>query len=251
MDEPGTEQPDTAEAGQTSYLRLPWPQVALGLVGIVVVALAIGLFANRYLRLQVGLVSTPVAALTPVPPATPAPPPATSPPVGAAPTPAPTQLAQTLPSATATPHRETPTPTEALPAVTPSARPTLDPVQVAEVSAAYDRYWQVRSEALLDLDKTRLPEVMGGDHLNSIAQLVDQLQGENRAIKTDVDHDSHVVGVKGDAAEVADDYISNSFYVDPVTKHPLSEPGSDELRVLYRMAKFNGTWRVVDSVRAD
>src|SRR5437762_7401414 len=55
-----------------SYVRLPWPVVAALLFGVLVLVLAAGLFANRYLRPQVGLMPTEVplaaaATSTPVP----------------------------------------------------------------------------------------------------------------------------------------------------------------------------------------
>ncbi|HEV7666386.1 MAG TPA: hypothetical protein VGQ62_22820, partial [Chloroflexota bacterium] len=133
---------------------------------------------------------------------------------------------------------------------TATARPTLDPVSVAEIDQAYDKYWQVRSQALLNLDKSHLAEAMGGAHLNSISQRIDELKIEQRAIKTDVDHESRVVSLSGDIAQLVDDYISNSVYVDPVSNQPLTDPSSDELQVLYTLNKTAGTWRVVDSVRA-
>jgi hypothetical protein len=134
---------------------------------------------------------------------------------------------------------------------TPSTPPTLDSVLVAEVGKAYEQYWQIRTHALLELDKTHLSEAMGGDHLNSVSQRIDELRTENRAIKTNVDHDFTVVQVSGNAAQIVDDYISDSIYVDPATQRPLSEPASDELRVLYRLSRSEGTWKVVDSVRAN
>src|SRR5207237_7634353 len=93
----------------------------------------------------------------------------------------------------AAPTLITRTPTGASP--TSTARPALDPALVTEVGQAYEKYWQVRAQALLELDETHLAEAMGGDHLASTAQLINQLRVENRAIKTDVDHDYHVVQV--------------------------------------------------------
>src|SRR5438105_4198193 len=64
----------------TPYLRLHWPMVAIGLLGLVAVVLVIGVLANRYLRPQVGLVSTPppstAVAAGPLPTAPPTPAPA-------------------------------------------------------------------------------------------------------------------------------------------------------------------------------
>jgi hypothetical protein len=129
--------------------------------------------------------------------------------------------------------------------------PTVDPTAAAVISQAYERYWQVRAEALLDLDKTHLPEAMGGDHLASTAQLIDDLRAENRAIETQVDHDYRVIDVSDSSADVFDDYLSNSFYVDPATKEAITQPSSDELKVLYRLVSFDGVWKVVDSTRAE
>src|SRR5713101_7604691 len=78
-----------AETERTPYVRLPWPLVAVGLLGILAVVLAIGLFANRYLRPQVGLLPTSEPAAVVAAPATSTPPAATS-----VPTPAPTIVVQ-------------------------------------------------------------------------------------------------------------------------------------------------------------
>src|SRR5439155_17472354 len=56
-----------AETEPTPYMRIPWPLVAVALLGILAVVLAAGLLANRYLRPQVGLVPTPLAAAAPPP----------------------------------------------------------------------------------------------------------------------------------------------------------------------------------------
>src|SRR6266851_4280367 len=112
-----------AEADQTTHLmRLPWPLVAVGLLALLVVIFGIGLFANRYLRPQVGLVPTSEPAVVAAVPITSTPQVAT-----AVPTPAPTLVVQAPAVATATPL---PAPavvtstSQAVPSVTPSALPT-------------------------------------------------------------------------------------------------------------------------------
>src|SRR5712692_5158080 len=79
------------------YMRLPWPLVAAGLVAILAIVLGIGVFANRYLRPQVGLVPTPEPAVVVAQPLTSTPQVATS-----VPTPAPTVVVQAPAAATAT-----------------------------------------------------------------------------------------------------------------------------------------------------
>src|SRR5438132_9578100 len=82
----------------THYVRLPWPLVAFGLVALLAVVLGIGLFANRYLRPQVGLVPTAEPAVVAAVPVTSTPQLAT-----AVPTPAPTLVVQAPAVAIATP----------------------------------------------------------------------------------------------------------------------------------------------------
>jgi hypothetical protein len=230
---------------ETRYVRLPWRLVTAGLIALLAIVLGIGLYANRNLRPQVGLVPTPDPAVA-LPPVT-----ATPQVALLTPTSVPTLVpaGATVPAAGATPA-VAPTPAASI-GVTPSARPTLDAVLVAEVTKAYERYWLIRSQAFIELDKTYLGEIMGGDHLDMLSHRIDELRIENRAIKTDVDHQYHVVQVNADTAQIIDDYISNSIYVDPATKLPLTEPAADELRVLYRLHKVDRKWIVVDSVRAD
>src|SRR5262249_37758695 len=112
-----------AASGDSPYLRLPWQVVAGGLLLLLVVALAGGLLANRYLRPQTTVL--PTATEVPVVAA-----PATSPPqpVGEATpvqTSAPTVTVTPVP-ATATPPRATPT-AVAITTETPSPAPTVDP----------------------------------------------------------------------------------------------------------------------------
>jgi hypothetical protein len=239
------------DSEHSPYMRLPWPVVAVGLFVVLAVVLGFGLWANQNYRSRVEAPPTQVPSAA-VAISTLAAPVLTA---GTAATPAftpvpLTAVATATPAATAIPSVP-PATTPAGASGTPTARPTVDPIAAAEVSQAYDRYWQVRAQALLSLDKVHLADAMAGDHLNSIAQRIDELRLEHRAIRTDVDHESRVVTITGDDAQVVDDYISNSIYVDPVTQQPLSEPTADELQVLYTLSKAGGTWRVVDSVRAE
>src|SRR5437879_5493851 len=151
-----------AEPEQSPYLRLPWPLVAGGLAGVLVLALAAGVFANRYLRPQLSVVPTPISPVAAAPPPAPTPVPA---PTGI-PTPniapAPPPLAQaTIAAATATapPVNMMPTstsvstPTSApIATLTASALPAVDPLLADEVGRGYERFWRVRAQALLELD---------------------------------------------------------------------------------------------------
>jgi hypothetical protein len=258
------------EPSPTPYVRLPLSLVALGIVVFLALLLGAGLYANTNMRQQGLVLPTPPQASpsltpksTPLPVAlagsistTPSPDlPATSEPV-AQPTPridatnapalAPTSVSPAFPlTPTTIPITANAT------MESPTSTPTVEPTLAAEVGTAYEHYWQVRSEALLQLDKSHLSEAMGGDHLVSTSQLIDELLSENRAIQTSVDHDYQVIQATNESAQVFDDYLSSSFYVDPKTQAALTKPASDELRVLYQLKQSDGVWKVVDSVSAD
>jgi hypothetical protein len=247
MDEPHV--PDETEPGP--YLRLPWPLVAGGLLAVLGLALAAGLLANRALREQLTLPTpTPPAAValataTPLPTVAAPPTPASTPTVPPTPPPA---------TATAAPATPSPLPATATPPVatspSPSPRPTVDPALADEVSQAYQHYWQVRAEALFDLDASRLPEVMAGEHLAAAERLIDELRSEGRALQTKVTHRFAVVRASADSAQIADSYLDESFYVDPQSHDPLTGPVEDRLQELYEMNKIEGSWRVVSLARS-
>ncbi|HLZ29571.1 MAG TPA: hypothetical protein VKV73_19820, partial [Chloroflexota bacterium] len=86
-----------AEPEAPPYIRLPWPLVAAALGGVLLLALALGLFANRYLRPQLGAAPTSLPLAAAAEPTTgPTPSPAPSPTL--APTPIPTPITVATPT---------------------------------------------------------------------------------------------------------------------------------------------------------
>ena len=244
------EAPDD-EREPARYIRLPWPVVGAGLFVLLALVLGLGLFANRNLRPQVGVVPTP----SPVAVATP-----TVLPVAAAavvqastPTVAPTSVPVT---ATAPPAAATATvaPSQAAPAAaegTPTELPTVEPALADEVGKAYVTFWRVRSQAVLELDSSHLPEVMAGDYLQNFESHLDGLRMQSRAIKTQVTLNYNVVKVSSEVAIVHDRIEDGSFYIDPGTQKPLTDPANDQVMIEFSMAKFDGVWKVTDSVTAE
>ncbi|HEY3061326.1 MAG TPA: hypothetical protein VGL99_20345 [Chloroflexota bacterium] len=237
---------DASASGDSPYLKLPWPLVAGGLAAVLLIALTAGLLANRYLRPSttpfVPPTSTIAAAaaagtLTPRPVATPT-----------------TELTPApliLPLATSTSPAASPT-VAPVAAVSPSlsAVPTVDPALAAEVGRAYEAYWRVRAQAVLQLDSTHLSEVMDGEHLANIEQRISVLRSEGRAIRTKVSLNYNVIDASETTATIVDRIEDTSFFVKAGTEQPLTQPSADILLVMYRLQKISGLWKVVDSVRA-
>jgi hypothetical protein len=137
----------------------------------------------------------------------------------------------------------------------PTAAPAVDSNLAAEVVPAYKHYWDVRADALLNLDPTHLPEVSAGPHLTVLQNGIEQLKNEGYAIRTDVQLNFKVVSATSNLAIVADDFVDSSVYVDPETKELIGDKNADnsfttQSKVEFKMQKFGDTWKVVDSADA-
>jgi hypothetical protein len=226
-----TRDPDSEHS---PYLRLPWPAVALVLVVLLGVALGVGTWANRNVEPRTIAQSSPEASAFATP---------TS--LAIATLAATTQAtALVVPQATVSP---TVSPRSAVPG---AAILTVVPTLAEEVGNAYQFYWQVRAEALLRVDASRLQEVMAGEHLAAVQDRIAELRVDGHAIETDIDHHYAVFDANTSEAKVADIYVDQSVYIDMQTHARLTQPANENLRELYTMNKLNGTWRVVDLVRS-
>jgi hypothetical protein len=169
------------------------------------------------------------------------------------PTPAPSLAAGS--AATPTPARasaptsapQTPSPTPPAAAETPTPEPTVDPALAAEISAAYQHYWEVRAQALLDLDGSELPDVATGPHLQVLETRIEELRSEGKAIHTKGQHRYQVTEASAEEAFISDEYISGSFYVSTVTGEQVSEPTDDDIKEVFRMTREMGEWKVIET----
>jgi hypothetical protein len=247
------EAPDQT-TGESPYLKLPWPLVAGGLAIMLLVVLGVGLYANRYLRPQTTIQPTFTAVAVVVPLATPQPATPTAAPATSTPQPAIAPV-----TATQTPIlRSTAGPTPAAAQATstavpetsstPSPEPTVDPALAAEVGRAYENYWRVQTDAILQLDTSQLASVMDGEALDVVTRRIEELRAEGKAIRTKAVLNYNVVQADDSKAAVVDRVEDNSFYVKAGTEEPVSEPASGAYSVLFHLQKISGMWKVVDSV---
>jgi hypothetical protein len=233
------------EGEAPSLIRLPWQVVAGGLVLVLLVALGLGVYANRYLRPQTLAPATVVAAATglatPAPVVVPTAQPAT---VAATEVPKPVVISVSTPTplvvATAEPTN----------APSPSAMPTIAPELAAEIDAAYQHYWQVRAEALYDLDTSHLGEVSAGEHLSALEEFVAELRANGRAVLTKVDHDLALLRATATFARIEDVYTDDSVFIDAVTHEPTSNATGEIVKEQYQLEKVDGVWVVTGLARA-
>ena len=118
------------------------------------------------------------------------------------------------------------------------------------VEEAYLRYWDVYTGALLNLDVSRLAEVVAEDELRRIQAEIAGFRQAGHALRVRVTHNYLIFDVTADEAKILDEIVDRSFRVDPVTKDP--PQGSDEsttVRDLFLLKKAGGAWRVTKSIR--
>jgi hypothetical protein len=135
--------------------------------------------------------------------------------------------------------------------------PTPNPDQAAEIAAAYKKYFDTRSEALLNLNPSLLDDVAAGQSLAGLQQTIEDDRAQGKALQTNVEHEQvYVIGFQDDRADVSDLYRDSSIFVDPVTHSPLpgqvapaSPDSAPEVSVVYHLQRIDGVWKVVSGER--
>jgi len=118
-----------------------------------------------------------------------------------------------------------------------------------QVLQAYNQFWQIRSQALLELDPSQLVHVTAGPVLDGERRAIETLRAQNRAQQVEVEHNARILFASADEAAVEDHYVSHTVLVDAASKAPIEPPPSTSWRLAYRLQKIDGVWKVVESVR--
>jgi hypothetical protein len=261
---PGAEDQAEGSNGRAQPIRPVWQGALIWFVGLALLLAILATAVRSFLLPALsGGSSTPSAAeahlsalqtqeaLTPQPTAAPARVPRAAATVVAAVVAPTAQLQMATPVATQGPTAPVLTLTvEATPG------PTISPELTAEVSEAYLRYFQVSADALLALDPSRLAEVAADGELSALAQSIETDRAQGRALKTSLQHNFVVSSVQGDEAQVADQLRDSSFFVDPETQEPLpgqfipnSPDAAPLVRIIYRLQRTDGSWKVTGGTK--
>jgi hypothetical protein len=239
--------------------RRPFWPVAVFLFGLLVALIGAAFFLDQQYRPRVGVEPVQVAegpTATVGAPIT-APSPTSVPTAPATPSVAPTlaATAAALPTNVATQAPGKPS----VVATGPAAAATLPsnladlltPLQ-KEIADAYLRYWDARMRAYYYLDTAPLLDVMAGAELERETQGVEELRAQGRAAKWDVEHNFRVVRSTPDEAEVYDEYVNHSVFLDAATKVETPAKGAPPVRkITFFMKRIDGRWKVVDGSRSN
>ncbi len=127
---------------------------------------------------------------------------------------------------------------------TPSPAATGEQAIRAQAQAAYLKYWDVYSEALLKLDTSRLDEVLTGEALQVVTKQVEQQESRNQPVRIDVDHHIRIVVINAAKVSVDDHYIDNSVRLDPNTMKPIESAPHAKVHHTYTLELVSGLWKV-------
>jgi hypothetical protein len=127
----------------------------------------------------------------------------------------------------------------------------ISPQLADELNAAYQRFWQVRAQALLDLDPSALPGVMDGAALQREQANLDSLRAQNHGEQIDVQHRIQIMHATPDDATIFDNYTSRVVPVDLTTNEPQASGPSRSWFLAYHFLKFSGNWKVVEAIQID
>jgi hypothetical protein len=131
------------------------------------------------------------------------------------------------------------------------AERSVDAAASEQVLQAYNQFWQVRTQALLELDPSQLGSVTAGQVLDGERRAIETLRAQNQAQQVDVEHNARILYASADEAAVEDHYVSHTVLVDAASKTPIEPPPSTSWRLAYRLQKIDGVWKVVESVRVN
>lgn len=242
----GQTSPEQPAEGQMSTPTPPrYLLVGLALLGFIVVILVGALLLNDRLRARVGIEPAPTAIAS------------QQTPVGAAAssaqaTSAPSAIAAATATSSSTIITTTATATTTTAMVTAVVigNPTAIPTPTGEVEQAYLRYWEVYSDALLNLDASKMNQVAAENGLSRVQEEVADFLSRKVAVRVRVTHSFVVFDATDIDAKVYDEMLDRSFLVDPATKQPSDSPNQGtRVKDTFILKKIDGTWKVVEHLR--
>ena len=145
---------------------------------------------------------------------------------------------------------------EPAPTATPSpspvqttAAPTPSPPDIrAEVEQAYLHAWDVWAASLLELDPSRLSDVLTGRALELVTEQVETQRRRDQPVRIEVQHDHTILLVDDATASVDDRYVNHSVRLDPETLEPIEEDPADRVHRSFTLRLVDGIWKISEII---
>jgi hypothetical protein len=139
-----------------------------------------------------------------------------------------------------------------MPSASATGTPTPTSTDVrAQVEQAYLHAWDVWAEALLELDPSRLPEVLTGRALQAVQQRLEEQREKNQPVRLRAEHNYRILIIDQTTASVDDRYVNHSVRLDPDTLEPIAEDPNQRLRTSFTMRLVDGTWKIAEIIESD
>lgn len=126
---------------------------------------------------------------------------------------------------------------------------SVSPELANELTSAFQHFWQVRAQALLDLNTAPLSGVMDGPLLQREVAGLDQMREQNQGEQIEVQHHMQIIHATETDATLVDNYTSHTVPVD-LASNELGAPSPvGNWHLAYHFQKLGGTWKVVEAVQ--
>lgn len=134
---------------------------------------------------------------------------------------------------------------------TPSIQPSLSPSPEsldAEVEQAYLKFWQVWTQANLELKPALLNDVATGEALAALRDQVTAQRDMEQPVRIEVEHHYETLVSAPDFASVEDTYINRSVRLSPETMEPIESVRDTRVRKSHTLRKVDGIWKVAEII---
>jgi hypothetical protein len=113
---------------------------------------------------------------------------------------------------------------------------------------AFQRSWQVYSDALRRLDSSQLLTAFAGSALRAAQAEVAAQKASNQPVRIEVEHHPKVLLVTATDGVVADEGINHSVVLDPSTGKATEPDPNERFRERRSFKLLNGSWKVVEII---
>jgi len=129
-------------------------------------------------------------------------------------------------------------------------RTTVDFRVEQAIWQAYEEFWDMRSNALSQLNVSLVEPRMAGPALDRERVAIDQMRADGQAYMADIEHRAQVLEAAADEGVVYDPYLDRSYYVDVASKQRIGGDADPKtIEIAYRLQPVDGVWKVTDAVR--
>ena len=118
-----------------------------------------------------------------------------------------------------------------------------------QVEAAYLKSWDVYTNAVRDLDTSRLEQIYAERALEMVRDEVNELRDAGTPVVVKVEHDLHVQIVSESEALVRDQYVNRNYRIDAAGKPIDDQDDPGTYLETYQMRRVSGAWLVIRIVR--